>query len=114
MSLSLLPVSPASVGVSPGPLVIGRPVLDLLLQMLLLLLLQLQLRGGRGRGRGAYGGVPASAAVAPDLGVLVPETLLVLLELDPRPAGHVPRAVDGGQRRHEDDAVADHQSWKLR
>ena len=38
--------------------------------------------------------------------VLVPDALLVLLQLDPRPARHVERAPDRHQRREEDDHIA--------
>ena len=41
------------------------------------------------------------------LGSLIPEALLVVLELDPGPAGDVEHAPDGDQGRQEDDGVED-------
>ncbi len=61
------------------------------------------------RDRGGGNGV-ATAATAPGraavLRRLIPQALLVLLQFDPRSAGNIERAVDGGQCSDEDDGVA--------
>jgi hypothetical protein len=46
-------------------------------------------------------------SIDPGCLLLVAQTLLVLLQLDPRPARHVKRAPHGHHRRHEDHCVAD-------
>ena len=46
------------------------------------------------------------------LGSLVPQALLVILQLDPRPSGDVEHAPDGDDGRQEDDRVEDGETLK--
>ena len=51
-------------------------------------------------------------AVGLGAAVLVPQTLLVLLELDPGSSGNVEGAPDRDEGREEDHHVANDQGWK--